>query len=116
SEAEDLFGVQDDDLRAPLFGLRHHVTGAAGAIAGLLVPERDQGNVLAARRQRVEKHPEVAALPNVVVGLVLKPARQLLHPADDTHRARAVKAIELLDPRWPRRRSEEHTSELQSQS
>src|SRR5919108_1378090 len=75
---EQIFGLENDRLGPALPGLLHQVCRPAGAIPRLAVPQRDQGHVVAARGQGVVEHPQIVALPDAVIRLLLQPARQFL--------------------------------------
>src|ERR1700687_3337113 len=74
------------------------VAGAAGAVSFLAVPEGDQGHVLAALGEGVVEHPQVVALPDVVVGFLGEPPGQLLRLGEHAPRQPVEQAVEALAP------------------
>src|SRR5947209_5978633 len=75
---EQLLGIQNDHPGTPLPGALDEIPGPSRPVPLLLVPEGDQGDVLAAQGEGVVEHPEVVALPDAVVLLLGEPGRQVL--------------------------------------
>src|ERR1044072_5032924 len=73
---DQLAAVEMNEHRAAVLGPLHHVFGAAGAVAGGAIPQRDQSQVVLGYRQRVVQHPEIGTGPDAVVLLGAQPARQ----------------------------------------
>src|ERR1700720_1751177 len=95
---EQDLGVEQVDLGVPLSGALDEIPGAARAVAGLEVPERDQGYALSGLGEGVVEHPDIVALPNAVLRLSDEPARQLLRFGEHARWQLLDQAVEALAP------------------